>query len=112
MEIWKCREGWGYKSPQKKKKNDIWAKTWSSWGSELYGYLGGDHSSQRIKCRRPGRVVEQQGGQCGWNEMSQEEARRKRVQRGKRGVDGRVSFTERSGSYWKDLTEQWDKMSL
>lgn len=42
-------------------------------------YMGiwGDYSSQRIKCRRPGRVEEQQGGQCGWNEMSQEEARRK-----------------------------------
>jgi len=38
--------------------------------------LGGDHSSQRIKCKGPGRFEEQQGGQCGWDEMSREEAMR------------------------------------
>lgn len=65
----------------------------------MCGYWGGDHRSQRIKCKEPGRLEEQLGGQCGWNEMSQGKARRKQVQRGKSDLDGRVSFTERSGSY-------------
>lgn len=63
-----------------------------------YMVFGRRSLPRRINCKGPGRFEEEQGGQCGWNGMSQEEARRKRVQRGELGLDGRMSFTKEVGA--------------
>ena len=76
---------------------DIWEGTWRRWGPEPCGYLvlGEVHSRQRKQLVQrsrgqhlPGLSKRQQGGQCGWSEVSVGEQKEKGQGEGSQGGKG------------------------